>query len=133
MGSDHYQVTVTIDQGTLAREATVVNRKPTITQATIVGTRQGATTQAALTVGWMDPAIGITEVFSVSVDWGDSAPPTLVGGLTARTLSTTHLYAANGTYRVVITVADDDGGSVARQVHIEVADGSIEQTQLATG
>ena len=128
VGHDQYTISVTFDHGTFVRESTVLNKAPVIGQTTFLGGAQGA---ATLNLSWLDAAIGPTEVFTVTVDWGDSSPESVLNGVTARNATLNHNYAADGSYNVRVTVTDDDGGTVTRRVPIVVDDGTIRRTQLA--
>ena len=68
--------------------------------------------------GFDNPAGGTMETFTATIDWGDGTPPepgrvTKVNGgpgvLTTGTVNGSHVYADDGTYKVTVTVTDDDG------------------------
>ena len=79
--------------------------------------------------GFVNPAIENVETFSYSIDWGDgtaeagSATIDQVGRAGQPTLASldgSHTYAEQGTYTVVITVVDDDGGTDTDQFDVVV-------------
>ncbi|MCA9158900.1 MAG: PKD domain-containing protein, partial [Planctomycetales bacterium] len=104
---------------------TVENSAPVIAPIVDLSISEGIA--VTLNASFTDPA-GIaysnqpeTESFTYSIDWGDGSQPTsgnvtnvqfgLAGqSLTSGTISQSHTYHDNGTYRATLTVTDDDAG-----------------------
>ena len=95
-------------------EVSVANVPPEISSfaATIDEFRGGAVT-AEIT----DPGVG--DEVEATIDWGDGTPvegTTVVRDETSAWVSASHVYAADGSYTVELTVTDSDGGEeTARQ------------------
>jgi len=74
------------------------------------------------------------ETFTYSIDWNDGSPldtgsasvttPGGVGTLTRGAFGGSHTYAQNGTYPVIVTLADDDGGSRSFTFTVNVTNGA---------
>ncbi|TPW19192.1 MAG: Uncharacterized protein FD126_2933, partial [Elusimicrobia bacterium] len=99
-----YAVTVTVtddDGGTAASTftATISNVAPSLAA---LGGQQGA--------AFTDP--GFLDTHTATVDWGDGSID--AAAITSKTVQGQHAYADNGAYTVTVTVADDDGGTSAR-------------------
>ncbi|MDF1751216.1 MAG: PKD domain-containing protein [Verrucomicrobiales bacterium] len=130
-----YTVTVTVqdDDGGIASETLLVvtnNAAPVASDLADRTEYEGATVSLP-PFAFSDPGTLDTHP-TILVDWGDGSdpvhatvvetptgPPGIEGG-TQFTISDTHTYAAEGTYRVSITVVDDDGGRIDRQFTISV-------------
>ena len=100
----------------------VLNAGPTITGLEVTPPDYVLTGSPVwLTVHFADAGAG--DIHTVSVDWGDGSTPTSgtvseSGGSGSGAAS--HGYGAAGVYTVVVTVTDDDGGSVSTTHRIEV-------------
>jgi hypothetical protein len=61
--------------------------------------------------------------FHLTIDWGDgSAPSVFHAGTSGTIASQPHAYAEEGTYKVVETVAENDGGSDSKSFQVVVSD-----------
>ncbi|HEX6131659.1 MAG TPA: Ig-like domain-containing protein, partial [Actinomycetota bacterium] len=95
-------VTVTDDDGAAGSDTlqvTVRNVAPTVEAGPDSTLDEGGA--LALAASLADP--GAADTHAISVDWGD--------GATGDALTDTHRYDDNGTYTVVVTARDDDGGT----------------------
>ncbi|MEM6365852.1 MAG: choice-of-anchor U domain-containing protein, partial [Planctomycetota bacterium] len=89
----------------------------------------GQERQIAISASFFDA--GILDTHTYSVDWGDGSSST--GDLTTTSgigvVSATHDYAANGTYDVVVSVADDEGAVGQQAFRAYIAGDAITVTQ----
>ncbi|MBX2997504.1 MAG: DUF11 domain-containing protein [Caldilineaceae bacterium] len=137
-----YTVTVSVyddnggsDSGTFT--VTVVNEAPTL----FVAANRTITEGLPLTIvniltftdpGWTDAAVGASELFTYTIEWGDGnqtgpvAVTNVINGgpgvLTRGGVTATHTYAddKDGPYTVTITLEDDDGAVVTDTLIITV-------------
>lgn len=63
--------------------------------------------------------VGTLDSHTVTMDWDDG---TVTGGAATSPLSDTHAYADTGNYTIVVTVIDDDTGTVEVSYNVEVVD-----------
>ena len=118
-------VRVTDSLGAFSDGSTTVhvgNVAPTIDGVTLTPTgNYFATGLISLDVLFSD--VGLTDLHSASVDWGDGSwgvlPVTDSAGSGQGTGS--HAYSAGGSYTITVTVSDDDGGSDTWSTTILVA------------
>src|SRR6185503_8590964 len=91
-------------------------------------------------MGFTSSAAETVETFSATIDWGDLTAPTASsvtvtqgspGVLTTGAVSGTHTFASGGDYRAVITVTDDDEGSMQVSLLLHVRADSPAQLSLA--
>ena len=94
---------------------TVLNVAPTVTA---VGDNINEAGVAAVSATFSDP--GTLDTHTASIHWGDGSPLQLVS-VAALAVGVTHVYGDNGAYPVTVTVTDDDGGSGADVVMVNVA------------
>jgi hypothetical protein len=73
---------------------------------------------ATVRATFSDP--GTQDTHSATILWGDGSPGQLVS-VAALAAGVTHVYGDNGAYAVTVTVTDDDGGSGADVVMVNVA------------
>jgi murein DD-endopeptidase MepM/ murein hydrolase activator NlpD len=94
---------------------TVLNVPPTVTaQGDNINEGGAATVRAT----FFDP--GTLDTHTASILWGDGSPGQLVS-VAALAAGVVHVYGDNGAYPVTVTVTDDDGGSGADVVMVNVA------------
>ncbi len=80
--------------------------------------------------GFINPAIPSAETFTYSIDWGDGTLPDTGsatidqlgrdGQPTTASIDGQHTYVDDGTYKVTITVVDDDGGIGTANFNVSV-------------
>jgi PKD repeat protein len=66
---------------------------------------------------------GILDTHTATVDWGDGSAlesPTIFAAAGSGALGGTHTYADNGVYEVIVSIADDDGGSDTQSFFVTV-------------
>lgn len=139
-----YTVTVTVtdddggeDQQTFA--VTVTNVAPTLTVAANQTVNEGAmlivTDIGVLTdPGFANPSNPGTErqeTFTYRINWGDGTADSTGlatidrvgsnGTLTSASFDGSHTYADNGTYAVMVTVTDDNGGTANQSLQVTVS------------
>ena len=123
-GTYVFELTVTDGTGGSATDEVVVvvkNLVPTL-EVTNGDSFAGGVTQVNATLtdeGWLD-------THSAVVSWGDgssSQVPVTTAGAGWGTFFGSHVYRKAGSFDVVVTLTDDDGGSVVKRVdHLEVAE-----------
>jgi uncharacterized repeat protein (TIGR01451 family) len=100
-------------------DVTVTNASPVI--GSVVASPSGAAVGSPVSLGveFTDP--GVVDTHTVSVDWGDgtAADARPVQSFGGDTVDIEHTYAVAGSYRVTVTVTDDDGGSDTSTTTIE--------------
>ena len=135
-----YSVTISVqdDDGVSSQviaTANIANVAPVVTPAVAtINVDQGQTVDQVL-ANFEDPGFssfqaGTVESFTASIDWGDGttsdgvvvATNGSVGLPTTGSVSGQHVFDTPGTYSVVVTVTDDDGGANSATLIIEVAD-----------
>lgn len=115
-------VCVTDDDGSTTCDAltiTVLNVPPVVTIAQFA---QGAPFVLTLvpvsaSVSFTDP--GALDTHTATVNWGDGSSVQALGAVNSP-FAPVHAFPSPGTYTVIITVIDDDGGIDAESVTIEV-------------
>lgn len=106
-GTYDYELTVTDDKGASDSDTarvTVRNVAPSVS-ASATNAREGAS--VSLHATYSDPG---PDTHTARIDWGDGQPPTEATA-SGGTVNATHVYGDNGTYEIVVTVRDDDGGT----------------------
>lgn len=127
-----YQVSLKVtDQAdqvpdTLNFEITVLNAPPEVTATTDQTLPEGSLLDLSGANGapylatFTDP--GVNDTHSATVDWGDghieAADVTYLNGIGL--VAGSHTYADNGTYTVVVTVLDGDGGVASDTLEVQV-------------
>lgn len=101
-------VTVTDDDGGAGNDiaaVTVLNVPPTVTA---VGDTADEGQAATVSATFTDP--GFLDTHTASINWDDGTAPQAVS-VVQLAAGVNHVYGDNGTYNVVVTVTDDDGGA----------------------
>lgn len=116
-------ITVTDDDGGETTEGTTVevtNLPPVITSISTNYDPASANRSVQLTVDFAD--VGIEDIPSLTVDWGDGTAPSTIDDLLSPSTSFTvpHIYAEPGNYTIDVTVTDDDTGSDSDTLSLEV-------------
>jgi DNA/RNA endonuclease G (NUC1) len=118
-GSYTVTLTVTDARGLVSKQtttATVGNVAPSIISFTgAAAVVSGA--PFSVTARFSDP--GIMDDWSYGITWGEGAP-TMGNASPGSMISASHTYLRAGTYTVRLTVADDDGGSDASELRVQV-------------
>ena len=94
--------------GTADAQVSTVNVAPQL--GTVTAGPAGARPGETVTVSVPFTDAGVADTHDLSVDWGDGSLTELALGVTSPA-SLSHTYAAEGTYAIVSTITDDDGGS----------------------
>ncbi|MCL4876277.1 MAG: DUF11 domain-containing protein [Anaerolineae bacterium] len=130
--SDNFIVSVNIaddDTGSDTEVANIVvnNVAPTLT---VVGNQSVAlnTPLTLVNIGtFTDPASGLNETFTYTIDWGDPTPDdTGVATIDTNTTSITgsfdgaHTYTSLGTFTVTVTLQDNDAGMTTQTFQVVV-------------
>ena len=118
--------TLQITVGNLSPELTVVGNQSAYQGQTLSITDLGT----LIDRGFDNTALGTSETFTYSIDWGDGTPADTgnatidqVGSIGVRTTASmdgSHVYASEGVYDVTVTVMDDDGGVDDGTFQVEV-------------
>ena len=135
-----YDVTITVQDNDgvssqVVTSANIANVAPVVTPAvTTISVDQNVAIDQVL-VNFEDPgfssfAAGTTESFTATIDWGDGtiadgvvvSTNGAIGSPSSGTVSGQHVFETPGTFTVVVTVADDDGGTSSATLTVEVAD-----------
>jgi murein DD-endopeptidase MepM/ murein hydrolase activator NlpD len=99
---------------------TVENVTPTVAA---VGDDINEAGTATVSATFTDP--GTLDTHTATIDWDDGTPPQAVS-LAALASGVDHVYGDNGTYTVIVTVTDDDGGQGSNDATVNV--GNIDPT-----
>jgi PKD repeat protein len=118
-----FVITVTVRDrdsatGSMTRTLDVRARDHAPSALMLAATSPAAGSAATLTGSFTDP--DATDTHTVSITWGDTSTGTLALGAGVASFSTTHTYAAAGTYHVSVTVADAAGLTTTAAVDILV-------------
>ncbi len=109
-GSYTVTVSVTDNQGATGTDTvavTVTNVPPSVSLAGAAGGVRGQL--LAFAGSFTDP--GTADTWTATVDFGDGSGTQALSFGADHTFGFNHIFAANGTYSVVVTVRDDDGGA----------------------
>jgi alpha-tubulin suppressor-like RCC1 family protein/PKD repeat protein len=113
-------LTVTDDDGTTSSDEALVrvrNVAPTLEEPAPVEVRVGEEVRLG-PLAIRDP--GVRDSHRVTVDWGDGASEELPVADDGHSVAGRHTYPTPGTFELVVTVTDDDGGRSERQVSVLV-------------
>lgn len=124
--SDTATVVVSIQGLTETAVVDVRNVVPTDVRVRLTPGAVDEGSEVELTASFVDP--GLDDVHTVEVRWGDGQRERRTLPVGERTIVLTHTYAddapsgtPNDTYRVLVTVVDDDGGRGAGSANVTVA------------
>jgi Ca2+-binding RTX toxin-like protein len=92
---------------------TVTNLDPQITSLVSAASTVGHASEGSTVVvegSFLDP--GVLDTHTATIDWGDgtTSDMTVVQAAGSGTLQASHAYVYGGSYEVLVTVTDDDGG-----------------------
>jgi ELWxxDGT repeat protein len=123
--SDVYAITVRVSDGAvesaaLATAIGVANAAPTFVGLSLSAT--SVTEGATLTLNGDVNDAGTLDTHGVSVDWGDGTPLQAVVLGAGDTFSVSHVYSVPGSYQLVTTATDDDGGLVRDTRTVVISD-----------
>lgn len=123
-----YTVTITVDDGiggvgTDTLLVTVNNVAPEVSAVGEQSAKRGEPIELSLAT-FTDA--GSDDTHSATIDWGDGSGATAgVVNQEDGTVSGTHIYAANGTYTINVTVEDNDGASDSASMEITIVDNPV--------
>lgn len=101
----------------VSAEVLVKNVAPTITHVTSGAEECGtAHEDDPITLDLEFDDIGLLDVHTVTVDWGDGQVQSIVLPTGDRTLSVDHDYVTGGIYTITVTLSDDDFGAASTSV-----------------
>jgi Ca2+-binding RTX toxin-like protein len=86
-------------------DVTVLNASPVVT---LDAPPSITATGDALAISGVVTDVGLLDTHTVSIDWGDGSPIDPGGG--GGVVAGAHAYGAPGTYSIVVSAVDDDGG-----------------------
>ncbi|MGZ6972458.1 MAG: PKD domain-containing protein [Acidimicrobiia bacterium] len=102
-------------------QVTIANAPPTVATPTVTPNPVALGSPVSLSTSFTDP--GVHDDHSATIDWGDSS--TTNGNVSETpgvgTVTGLHTYAARGTYIVVVTVNDKDGGKTSKSTTVVVS------------
>ena len=100
----------------------VTNADPVITELTVSATEQQRTQpDDVVTLSGSFTDAGITDTHRIIVDWNDGStsilePDDPLIDPVNRTFTADHIYSTGGFFDITVTVEDDDGGSIVRNI-----------------
>ena len=124
-GADEYTISVrvndgVVDSGPQATTIAVANVAPTFAALSLSATSAIEGTTLTLTGDVND--VGTLDAHAVSVDWGDGTPLQAAVLGAGDLFNLTHVFNVPGSYQVVTTATDDDGGLVRDTRTVVIAD-----------
>ncbi|MFM8289704.1 MAG: beta strand repeat-containing protein, partial [Planctomycetaceae bacterium] len=128
-----YTVTLTLTDGittvTDSFMVTVTNADPAA--GTLSG-RTAAVRGQVLPFSLPFTDAGVADTHTATINWGDgtTSDGTVTGGSGAGVVAGSHMYTATGTYTVVVTVTDDDGGTVSKSTTVTVVAANLQPGEL---
>ena len=135
-GDDYtVSVTVTDDENTSDTESTTVHVNNVAPSLSATVTPSSTFTNNFVTASGSYTDVGIPDTHTVTIDWGDGSPDTVVADNTGNgggSFTAQHQYEAAGTYTVTITVCDDDGGCDVETFNVSVSAGPVGNGTLIT-
>ncbi|HEV7587724.1 MAG TPA: PKD domain-containing protein [Longimicrobium sp.] len=110
--NSNYTVTVVVGDGngtadTATAAVTIANAAPVVSAGAASTLESGQTLAFSGSFG----DSGVFDVWTVTIDWGDGAPPKVIVPATQGTIGALHTYFATGDFTLRLNVTDGDGGS----------------------
>jgi acetyl esterase/lipase len=123
-GTATVTLTVTNNHGISATDQAQVTTHNVAPAVGPLGTTVSPDGTVSLLASVTDP--GLSDTHSALVHWGDgtTGPATVDQHRGSAGISGTHHYARSGSYRVTVTVSDDDGGTATRTATVAVSCGT---------
>lgn len=119
-GNQDHVITVMASDGTDSSATdftiSVTNVAPVIESLSSDATDENRSTDGGVTITGSFSDVGVPDLHSLSIDWGDGTQTTIAASDTAidqmtDTFAVSHSYSAGGIFEIAVTVVDDDGGS----------------------
>ena len=141
----NYSVTLTVTDGnqTVAsrtEDLVVHNVRPVLVVASDQAVKEGETLNLSA-MGGAPPLglyidLGLLDTHTATVNWGDGSPteaPTIFAAAGTGALGATHVYTGEGTYKVTVSVTDDDGGTDTKSFSVKVTNADPTATLANSG
>ncbi len=128
-GSYTVTVSITDNQGATGTDTvavTVTNVPPSVSLAGAASGVRGQT--LAFAGGFTDP--GTADTWTATVDFGDGSGTQALSFGANHAFSFNHVFTANGTYSVVVTVRDDDGGAGTASQSVTIRAVALQQDPI---
>jgi hypothetical protein len=101
---------------TATSSVTVLNVAPTVSAGSNISLTTGGS--ATIAASFTDP--GSADTHTSTINWGDGSSTTGTLDQSALTVAGSHTYSNAGTFTVIVTVTDDDGGASSDTLSVTV-------------